>query len=221
MQLSELTLKLLFLFFPGIIAYIIVNNLTEHKEKTPLDFLVQSFVLGVMSYFSLYVLKYIAEIFVKLINWLTNLRLNWAINTKLTFFDCLSAKQTSFDFWEILGATLLGLMLSVIITYCINKGILHTCAQHFDITKKFSSIDVWQHVFNQPNAEWVLVRDREKDLMYEGWVAAFSSTSRESELFLKGVKVYCDSTGNPLYDLDGLYLSRDNKNLTLEFREMK
>ncbi len=44
MQISDLTLRVLLLFFPGVICCKLVDNLTTHQERTTPMFVVHSFI---------------------------------------------------------------------------------------------------------------------------------------------------------------------------------
>jgi len=52
MEISEFTLRLPLLFFPGIVCAYLVDALTIHRPRQPVFFLLQSFVLGLGSYFA-------------------------------------------------------------------------------------------------------------------------------------------------------------------------
>ena len=71
---------------------------------------------------------------------------------------------------------------------------------------------------NKRDSEWVVVRDLEDDLIYEGWIVAFSdSTADFDEMLLTDAQVYRNSTGEELYKVSGLYLSMRHGNKTIEF----
>lgn len=74
---------------------------------------------------------------------------------------------------------------------------------------------------NSQIPEWVIVRDIENDLMYEGWVQAFSDSTERDELFLRDVKVFTNKTADELYEIPGLYLPKSRENLTIEFPALK
>jgi hypothetical protein len=50
MEVSALTLRVLLLFFPGVLCAMLVDALTVHRERTAAQFLTHSFVLGLTSY---------------------------------------------------------------------------------------------------------------------------------------------------------------------------
>jgi hypothetical protein len=85
------------------------------------------------------------------------------------------------------------------------------------VTNKFGEIDVWSYILNAEIPGWVVIRDLEHDLMYEGWIQASSDSTEKDELFLRDVKVFTNSTAQQLYGVSGLYLPRSRENLTIEF----
>ena len=90
--------------------------------------------------------------------------------------------------------------------------------QKLKITKKFGEQDVWGFLMNSPSTEWITVRDTENNIMYDGWVKAFSDNSKEAELLLESVSVYKNDTGEHLYDVDAQYLSLNRDKISIEVR---
>ncbi len=62
------------------------------------------------------------------------------------------------------------------------------------------------------------MRDKEKDLIYDGWVQAFSDDSKDAELLLRDVSVYKNSTGEGLYQIGMMYISRNRDDIAIEIR---
>jgi hypothetical protein len=50
MELSDLALRVVLLFFPGVIAALIVDALVNHRDRGPFAFGTRSMVLGLLSY---------------------------------------------------------------------------------------------------------------------------------------------------------------------------
>lgn len=75
---------------------------------------------------------------------------------------------------------------------------------------------MWEYLYNSPNVEWVFIRDHKLDLIYYGWIAAFSEAKEERELLLRDVDVYENIYGKPLYKTDAMYISRNKFDLTVE-----
>jgi hypothetical protein len=71
---------------------------------------------------------------------------------------------------------------------------------------------------NVKEIEWVTVRDHSNDLILDGWVQAFSDDSKDAEILLRDVSVYKNSTGERLYQIGAMYLSRNRQDISIECR---
>ena len=80
----------------------------------------------------------------------------------------------------------------------------------------YSDEDLWAHFLNSEDVDWVVVRDHARDLIYEGWVQAFSVTSPVREIVLYDVKVYSNEGGKHLYDVPAMYVAAAANELALE-----
>jgi len=89
-----------------------------------------------------------------------------------------------------------------------------------NVSAKFGDIDVFSYIMNSQIPEWIVVRDIENNLMYEGWVEAFSDSTERDELFLRDVKVFNNKTAGELYDVPGVYIPKKRDNLVIEFRNL-
>lgn len=209
MHISEFTVRMVVLFLPGIVAYAILQNLTVVREKGPFYFALYALVLGFLSYL---VYALVLQI-VDLVPFVT-------IDTKVKFFDALFVSSEVPDSCEVLWASLTSVFNGFLLSFVINRKYLHRFAQRLGVTKKFGDLDVWSYLFNSrdDNMRWVTVRDIENDLVYQGYIEAFSDTYNENELFLRDVVVYSNKTGAELYSVPGLYISREKDQLTIEFQ---
>lgn len=213
MNFSELTVRLLLIFFPGIIAALIINSLTTHKKKDFNFFLLYSFLLGLTSYFIVYLCVFVNNIIVNLNGYKAKL--------KLQFLESLTNGKSPIQISEVLITTFIAIVIAIVISFIMNQGLLHKMARKLKVTSQFGENDVWEHVFNSPDVDWVTVRDFENDLMYQGHLEAFSDTFTSNELWLRDVFVYSSSTGEELYKIDAVYLTRNPNNLTIEFQKLR
>lgn len=204
MSLSEFTLSIILTFLPGLIAFIIVEQLTVHNEVKPYRFVIYSLLLGFACYLLYYPLTLIPF-----------------LGLKFHFIQSLSNTKISLDFKEILVTTLLSIPLGLLVSFLINHKVLHKLGKLLKVTNKFGDLDVWSYIMNSQMPEWVVVRDIEKDLMYEGWIQAFSDSTERDEIFLRDVKVFTNKTAQLLYETPGLYLPKKRECLTIEFPSMK
>lgn len=204
MTLSEFTLRIILIFLPGLIALIIVEQLTVHKEVKPYRFFIDSLILGFLCYLIYYPISQVPF-----------------FNLNFYFIRSLSDNKFPLDFTEIFIAIFLSIPLGFIISLLSNRKILHRFAQKLKITKKFGDLDVWSYIMNSEIPEWVVIRDIENDLMYQGWIQAYSDPPEKDELFLRDVKVFINSTAQELYNVPGLYFPRKRENITIEFPGMQ
>ncbi|WP_245916853.1 DUF6338 family protein [Bacillus fungorum] len=207
--ISELTIRLLLIFFPGIISLLIIDTLTPHRVREFKMFLLYSFILGLASYFLLYLIIAFNNFIVTI----KGLIPTW----KVSFLNSLINKQSSIDIKEVVIATGLSIILAFLISAALNHKLLHKFAKKTGISKKFGQLDVWSYVFDSPDIGWIIIRDLENDLMYQGWVEAFSDTYDNNELFIRDVDVYRNSTAQKLYSMQGIYITKDKADLMIEF----
>jgi len=113
-------------------------------------------------------------------------------------------------------ATLVAPVLGLLASLALNKHWLNRLARVIGVSNKFGDLDVWARMFNSSDIVWVVVRDFNHDLAFDGWVNAFSDTYDTNELLLRDVKVYQSSSAQLLYELDSVYLTREKDELTIE-----
>lgn len=221
-NLTELTLKLLFLFFPGIIYYVILHKITFRPKKDFNFFLIYSFIFSLMSYA-------IYAIILKVFKF---------SDTKIHFLSDIFSKTNQFDYSEIFYVTLVAIITVLIYSFFVNKKVLYNLNKRIEnnnwiniqlptlvklykniaFIKKFDRIDVWSEVLDTPdsNYHWVLITDLELKQKFEGWINKFSDNVKENELFLRDVIVY-DLKDNELYRTPAIYLTRKSDNITIDF----
>ncbi len=204
MEISEFTFRLILIFIPGLITFYIVDKLTIHKETVFHDKVFYSLLYGFICYMGYSFVVSIISFFLP-------------FHIELSFFKSLTDNSIKPDLKEILWATILSFPIGFLFSFISNHKFLHRIAHKLSVSKKFGDVGVWSYLMNTGIPEWVVVRDIQNDLMYEGWVMAFSDSTEEHELFLRDVKVFRNSTGDPLYETPGLYIPRKREFLIVEF----
>ena len=208
MELSALTLRVLLLFFPGVICALIVRALTNRRERATPEFLIDSFVLGVGTYLLLAGIRSGCAVFTRLVG--------WPSPPEVTFFDVLINDGGRISWGEIFLSAVVAVLLGGMLSAIANHHGVHRVAERLGISRKFGDPDVWSYFLNSPDILWVAVRDVATDTVYEGEVEAFSDTGATPELLLRRVKVSRSSTDAKLYECDRVYLSRDRSSLVVE-----
>ncbi len=201
MNISEFAFSLLLIFLPGILCAYMIDMFTNHRERTQFQFVINAFLLGFGSYF-----LYAAP------GYFFSPEKIGSIN----FLRMLSGEQTTISLKEILLVCALSAFLAVLII-SINTHKWHfRLLKKLGITNKFGEQDVWGFLMNSAKTEWVTVRDIENNLMYDGWIKAFSDNSKEAEVLLGDVEVYRNDSGEYLYDTDAQYLSLNREKISIE-----
>lgn len=206
MDLSEFAFKLLLLFLPGIICSYLVDAFTNHKERTQFQFVVNSFVFGIMAY----------GLFWLVVSWLGGY-IGYSPDS-VSFIKSLQDTSLTISFREVAYTCVCAVLIAAAFTY------MHTHKLHFrlfrklGITKKFGELDVWGYLMNSDDVSWITVRDLENNLMYDGWIQAFSDNSKEAEVLLGDVQVYKNDTAELLYEVSSQYLSMDRSKIVIEVR---
>jgi len=214
MPFTELTLRLLLLFLPGLLCAFLVAKLTVHRETKPFQLMLAAFVYGCSCYLFYFCLYWVC---IKSYNL-------FADNPRLTSFvfgKALLDPEVGLDFGEIVGASALAIPLGVGIGISATRKWGYRIARLLRATNKFGNVDIWNYFLNSDEVEWVRVRDTEDNLIFEGWINLFSDEFKVNELVLKDVKVYQNSSGEYLYDVPAVYLARKPTALTIEAYELR
>ncbi len=74
----------------------------------------------------------------------------------------------------------------------------------------------FSHFLNEPDTEYIYLRDIKNNLTYRGWVKSFSENPTLSEIKLAGVPVYPYDEPELLYEMDEVYLSLDKTDIIIE-----
>jgi hypothetical protein len=208
MELSVLTLRVVLLFFPGVLCALVVYALTIQRDRTTPQFLTSAFVYGVSTYLLLAALRGVCARAASL--------LGWGAPPRVTFFNVLTNEKARIAWGEIGLSALVALLLAFVVAVALNNNVLHKAAERIGISRRFGEVDVWGYFFNSPQIQWVAVRDLATDTVYEGWVEAFSDTGSAPEVLLRDVTVKTNSTGTKLFESKRVYLARDKASLIIE-----
>ncbi len=233
-EFSILTIKLLFLFLPGIIFCLVYERITFHtKIQDNLKiFSVHAFVWSIILYY---------------------LYTKFSSNEVYFLKDLLNTNSNTLHINEIYSVSILSLALAIFAAWIKNQHIfenfrtksfwLNFINKHekkilkFNITYytldvhylfqilnpfKICQGDVWSNIFNTEDNDmkWVIIHDGLLNLIYEGWVYKYSDTYKENEIFIRDVIVF-NQEYKELRRISGLYITRNSENLTIEFPTLK
>src|ERR1700730_5065954 len=160
MDVSRVTLKLIFILIPGALASLIFEKLTTHKPWNSFKFIAHSILFGVLSYL--------------ITGWLINListffYLHWS---QLILWRDLDSKNIPFD--EIGKATVTSIVIGFLSSAIDYYKILNRFATWLKITNKYGDINLYSHFLNSTNINAIYFRDLKSKLTYHGFVESFS-----------------------------------------------
>lgn len=199
MNLDVATLQLLILAIPGILWAMLESSLRGPTKSDQFVLALKILVYGLIA-FSL------AGVVYRTFNWRFD---TFNFDKSLPFSDKVDEIIISIPI-----AILLAMASIANRTHCWTTGLL----RYLKITNYSGTDDIWEYSLslNGLNGEYVYVRDIPNDLVYFGYVEAYSDRNDLRELLLEDVAVY-DSRSEPLYTLDRIYLSMDKECARIEF----
>ena len=202
MSLTEYSFRLLLLFLPGIIAFIIIDNLTIHQETKTQHRIIYSLLLGFLSYLLLMIFS-------------KPIQLLFTTLPPMQFIVSLTNKDTQINFTEIFTASIIGVCLGCTLCKAINDRCLFKLAQKLRISNKFQETDAWANCIATYHPVWVIIRDREQKIIYQGQLVISSDSSERDGLVLENATVYTENS-EFIYEAQVIYIPTKMENLIIE-----
>jgi hypothetical protein len=206
MDITELTLKLLFLLIPGALASLIFEKLTIHKPWDSFKFISHSFLFGVLAYV-------LTDEIIAAVNY--TFHTQWPA---LKIFTNLESKGIPLN--DIGRATVCGISIGLICSAADHYRLINRFAAAIRFSAKFGDINLYTHFLNSPDVQAVYFRDLKSNLTYHGLVESFSENDDIKEIVLRNVVVYYNEgkVNGPieLYRLNSVYLSRPTNEVLIE-----
>ena len=203
MKLDLTVLQIGLIFFPGIIWASIHRRFVARERTGTFDFLVLCFVFGIISY---------------LVTFAAYSAVDRVHPLQRFFEDPGNSGVPLISTIDLLISTGVAFVLALLWTYTSNYKLDVRLFNALKASKSYGDEDLWDYTFNSPRpyVEYVHVRDFERDLVYCGWVDAFSGSGKLRELLLRDVIVY-GLDGEKLYDVPSLYISKEPGHWQIDF----
>lgn len=206
MDISELTLKLIFVLIPGALASLLFEKLTIHKPWNSFKFVSHSILFGVLAYL-------LTGIFIKFWNGIFDS--NWKA---LGIMKNIASKEIPFV--EIGNASVTGIILGFISSAMDHYKVINRLAIWLKISNKYGDINLYSHFLNSLYIDPVYFRDLKSNLTYHGLVEWYSENEEIREIVLTKVRVYYNESKSEeiteLYQLNYVYLSRSKDDILIE-----
>lgn len=197
MTLSALALKLILILIPGGLATLILEKLTTYLKWESFKFIINSILLGGLSYLLSDLIFYI-------------------------FYDddiqnfWLTFTSNNIPFWEIIRATGVSIFVGFLAAWIENKKLISRFARKFKIADKYGEENLYSYFLNDKTVTEVYVRDIVNNLSFHGEVDSFSENEQISEISLRYVKVYRYDDSAFLYEMPKVFLSRPKNAIFIE-----
>jgi len=202
MTISEFAFRLIIIFIPGIVSFFIIDRLTSQKELPLSRQSLYSLLLGFLNYEIYYLICLIQQ-------------------KEVHFFASLAGNVSKIDIAELINVTGISVIIGLATAYIINYRLIYKLAWFIKVTKKFGDDTVWNFLMTL-NWDWIVVREHEKNLMYQGWIQSYYDSETYFELFLRDVKVFDNKSGGFMYETEGMYLRWDKTSaINIEFQKPK
>ncbi len=133
-----------------------------------------------------------------------------------TNLEAILSQSGEINWSELYTAIVVSVLLAALVAAAYNYKLVTVIGRLLRITRRFGDEDVWEYLHNSPDVEWVYVRDHLQDITYYGRISTFSDRYKQRELVLSDAIAFENDTGARLYDVDGVYVSRDVNTVTLE-----
>ena len=193
------TLKLLIIFFPGIVGVIVINYAIKSDKKLEVaEGIAYSFVLGLLSYLYAYIFK---------------------IND---VFSQINSEKFEISGIDILATLGLSIGFSILIIIVIKKEYFHYVLRKLKISTSTGNKYILKNIIstkdsnlNYLQSHQVCIRYQNKKLNYIGYIQTVDILNDSYiEMLLKNVTV---STEDGNYELEALYLCEKPENFVIEY----
>jgi len=214
MDISELTLKLIIILIPGVIGTIIVERLTVHKNWLPFKFVLNTILMGAITYFVYQIFYYIPLIL--------NVFSDYNYEPKiLKVWTTLTQNNKPLPFIEILIASVLSIFIGYFATAIIQHKVIYRIAKIVNASKKFGDESLYSYFLTSDEVIDVYIRNIKQNLTYHGVVVSYSENDRIKEIVLRDVRVYKYESSEILYQLEKIYLSLHESDIIIEVPKIK
>ncbi len=209
--MNHLSIILFILIIPGILSTIIIENLTIHKRTNSFFFTLYSLLIGFLSYSLLQLLQNV-WIFVR--NFICE---KYTPYTSLNAWGIISqSDQYSVNLTEVVFATLVAIPLGFLIAALIHHKVVNKIAKAISASSKYGDENLFYYYLNSKEIDWVYIRDKENEQIYQGKVESYSENEKIHEIVLTDVTVFSYYDPKEIYKTPTMYICKELGKLQIE-----
>lgn len=196
MDLTKFTLSLLLLALPGLVARTLFRLWIGRTERHPWEDAVEIALFSIGAYGMLA-----------------------AIENEPAVLEGLSSPDQGSTPWSQIGwATLIAFGLAALASAAHRYHVPNRLGVLLRISGRFGEQDVWEHFQRRHGKRHAIVRDHLQGISYFGRLRAYSTQENGDgrELVLANVVAVDSETGAEVYQMQEVYLSRTETQVTIE-----
>jgi hypothetical protein len=215
MDVSALAARLLFLALPGLLATAIYRKLRGRPARAKWEDLLEILLFSLLAYSVYALVAYGGSPWPEAAERSSSGSPSRASEGPV-FVRAVLDEEVPLAWLEIAWASGVAVVLAFGASYVHKFKVINRLARWLRASRRSSDEDMWEYLFDSPNARWVLVRDLARELAYYGYVRGYSESEKPRELILEKVLVCRNTDGERLYEADIIYLARDGNDLSIE-----
>ncbi|MET3684442.1 hypothetical protein ABID56_002579 [Alkalibacillus flavidus] len=193
--MSVLLIRILFLAVPGLVGYLIYNQLAYRVNKKNWEDFSLVFIFSLLSY--------------TIYGFLSSKELN-SVNAALD-------PDMSLDWNEIVIASGIAVILGFFTPLFSTYKLINKLGNGLRITNRFGDADIWDYFHNSKEIDYVVVTDLKTGLIYYGYISHFSDPYEKRELIMTDVKIFNEFENGveEVETVEYLYFSREHNEFTI------
>lgn len=210
MNISEFSFHLVLIFLPGIIAFLIIDNLSSHKPYKNVYIFMYVLLLGMMSYITLSILNNIITFFAPCIS-------------GLHIWENMTQPGGNLSLTEIFFAAIISVFLGCLISLINKHALFMRFSLKLHLTRRHGFPDTFSYMMHlYSNAIknypfYLTITDWERKFRIVGQLVAISEPGDlKEEVLLQDCTVYNLESGEELYSVPVFYFSPVSSNISVE-----
>lgn len=210
MTIDATLLRILILLLPGLTGRLFFQRLKANSHRTAWQAFVEVFLFAFASYI-------VAGLLLSLVAPIASSdNSNRLLQVGSQNIDAIYKEDSQIDWPELYVAILVSVLVAILVAWVHNRKLMNRFGRWVGITQSFGDDDVWEYIHNSPDIDWVYLRDKRQGLTYYGQISSYSDSYQPREIMMSNVVAYDNTTGEELYIVDGVYLSRATEEITIE-----
>jgi len=200
MDISDFTIRLIFLLIPGTISCLIIETIALHKKWTQFRFIINAVLLGLFSFL--------------LLQWVYfHGKFSGTEQQTLKTWDSIFNKE-ELNYTELFQSVIVSVFLGYFVGAAIQYKLINRLAQKIRFSVKYGDDSLFMHYL--ATQTWIYIRDKKNGLTYCGQVDSYAEDEKSKDIVLRQATVYDYKTSAVLYSMPRIYLKFHDCDIIIE-----